>query len=1112
MLYIMLKPNLNSMKQFYLKSFILLCCSLFSIGVFAQSKKVTGTVTGEDDGLSIPSVSVSVKGTKAGTQTDMNGKFSLEATANDVLVFTYLGYLTQEIKVGASTSLKVVLKPAPANLDEVVVVGYGTQNRRNVTSSIAKLDKDVLANAPRSNVGSALQGTIAGLQVVNKTGQPGAGPTITLRGGASINSPGTPLVIVDGVIRDYNDISSENIESMEVLKDASATAIYGARANNGVILITTKTGKAGMAQINYKFTGGYNQRREGYQYLGAKDYIYYTRLGYLNANRTLAQVNSSRGLGLLTDAANLATFDIRSYVAGTTTLPTGWEVMDDPYGGQIMFKDHGGEVEDVVFRNTYTKDHYLSAMGGNDKGKYFASFDAYNEDGVIVGSKYKRYTGDINGSYKVKSNVEVAGGVTLSTSSQIGAIGSEVNNLYRNLAIWPTFNPWLDEAKTLPNPGNGVNDGNPLYWLGRLNRSNEVNKVVVNGSVKWDIIPGLYFKGTGNAYLLDRLDESFQKSTQLYTNIFANPQTINSSSRDAINLRRRDFQTQFNGILNYNKEFGKHNLNAMVGAETFLTKTLNAQIYGQNAPTDEIPTINASTVFPATIGTTKVNYSEKSQFRINSVFSRLAYDFDQKYLFTAVFRADGVSSLPEGNQWGYFPGVSAGWNIHKEAFFQNSGLKNYVSTLKPRVSYGVNGNINGLGRYDVQGVYTSPANYDGLGGFFHDKLPNENLRWEKSKTLDFGLDVGLLNDKITLLFDYYDRRTSDLLTDLQLPSYIGYPPLKTNLGTLQNKGYEVAINARVLNTEGGFTLNLGANASFVKNKVLQLPFNGNENNRQGGLQVYDPASGQVIWVGGIQEGRAIGDIYAYKQVSIFKDAEEVARVAGNRTDAIAGITGPNLPAGANGRITPGDVNWADLNGDNIIDSRDQVYLGNTMPKWTGGFSANAAYKGISLSTRFEFATGHTIYNDLVARTMGNYQGTFNYIDLMKQSWSPTNTVTDVPKVYFADQVLGSKQNYTRANNASSVLNSNNSRFYEKGDYLALREVTLSYTLPKSLMTKTKFLSNTRVYATGSNLFYITGFTGPTPEAPMDANNNITGIYAGTYPTPRTFVFGLEVSF
>lgn len=1100
------------MNQFYLKPIVLICGLLFSTAVFAQSKKVTGTVTGEDDGQSIPSVSVSLKGTKSGTQTDLRGNFSIEASLNDVLVFTYVGYLTQEVKVGNTNNLKVVLKPASANLDEVVVVGYGTQNRRSVTSSIAKLDKEVLANAPRSNVGSALQGTISGLQVINKTGQPGAGPVVFLRGGASINSPGSPLVIVDGVIRDYNDISSENIASMEVLKDASATAIYGARANNGVILITTKTGKAGAAQISYKFTGGYNQNREGYQYLGAKDYIYYTRQGYLNANRTLAQVNSSRGLGLLTDVANLASFDIRSYVPGTTQLPSGWDIMDDPYGGQIMYKDHGGEIENLVFQNTYTKDHYINAMGGNDKGKFFAAFDAYNEDGVIVGSKYKRYTGDINGSYKVKPTVEVAGGVTLSTSSQIGTVGGEVNSLYRSMAIWPTFNPWIDEAKTQPNPGNGVSDGNPLYWLGRLKRSNEVNKVVANASVKWDLLPGLYFKGTGNAYLLDRRDESFQKSTQLYTNIFSNPQSVASSSRDAKNTLRRDFQTQFNGILNYNKTVSKHSFNVMGGMETFLVKTTNSQLYGQNAPTDEIPTINASTVFPATLNGEKVNYSEKSQYQINSVFSRFVYDYDQKYLFTAVFRADGVSSLPEQNRWGYFPGISAGWNVHKEEFFSKSGLNKYVSTLKPRLSYGVNGNIAGLGRYEVQGVYSSPANYDGVGGFFHDKLPNQDLRWEKSKTTGAGIDIGLLNDRVTLLFDYYDRRTSDLLTDLLLPSYIGYPPLKTNSGTLQNKGYEFAVNARVLSTESGFNLSLGANASFVKNKVLQLPFNGNENNRQGGLQVFDQKSGQLIWVGGIQEGHAIGDIYGFRQLSIFKDAAEVASIAGNRTDAIANITGPNLPAGTGGKITPGDVNWEDVNGDNIIDSRDQVSLGNIMPKWTGGFNINAGYKGISLYTRFEFALGHTIYNDLVARTMGNYQGTFNYIDLMKQSWTPANTDTDVPKVYFADQVVGSKQNYTRANNASSVLNGNNSRFYEKGDYLALREVTLSYTLPKAWMEKTKILANSRIYATGTNLFYLTKFSGPTPEAPIDANNNMTGIYTGTYPTARSFVFGLEVSF
>jgi TonB-linked SusC/RagA family outer membrane protein len=1046
---------------------------------------------------------VVIKGSKQGTQTDADGKFVINASANDVLVFTYVGYDTQEVNVGNSTDLTIVMKSGSAKLDEVVVVGYGTQNRRNVTGSIAKLDNAVLENAPRSNVGSALQGTVSGLQVVAATGQPGAAPVILLRGGASINNPGAPLVIVDGVIRAFNDVASENIESVELLKDASATAIYGARANNGVILITTKSGKNGAAEFTYKFTGGYNQNRAGYKYLGAKDYIYYTRLGYLNSGRSLAQVNSSRGLGLSTNGADLATFDIKAYTAGTTTLPIGWDVVDDPYGGQIMFKDHAGEVEDLVFRNTYTKDHYVSATGGNEKGKYYAAFDSYNEDGVIVGSSYKRYNGDINGSYKVKPNVEVSTGVSLSTSSQLGTIGSEVNTLYRSLAIWPTFNPWLDEAKTRANPGNGVTDGNPLYWLSRVNRSNEVDRVVVNGAVKWDIIPGLYFKATANAYLLENIDRSFQKSTQTYANVFTN--TIGSSSRDAIDRTQRDFQTQYNGILNYTKSFGKHNFNVMGGGEYFTVKSSDVQIYGQNAPTDDIATANASTTFAA-----GSNYTNRSEYRIASALGRLAYDFDQKYLFTAVFRMDAVSSLASDNRNGFFPGISIGWNMQKEAFFQNAGINKYVSTFKPRLSYGQNGNVAGLGRYEVQGVYGLQGNYNGSAGFLNTGVINSDLRWEKSKTTDAGLDLGLFNDKVNLIFDYYDRRTSDLLTNLALPSYTGFSTFRTNLGTYQNKGYEFALNVNVLNTTD-WRVSAGANASFVKNKILQLPFNGNDNNRQGGLQVFDPASGQVIWVGGLQEGQTLGDIYGYKQVSVFKDAADVASVAGNRTDAIAGITGPNLPAGPNGHITPGDVNWQDVNGDGIIDSRDQVKLGNIYPKWTGGFNANVSFKGLNLYNRWEYAVGHTIYNDLVARTLGNYQGTFNYIELQKQAWSPTNTVTNIPKVYFADQVAGSKQNYTRANNGNVVLNSNNSNFYEKGDYLALREVTISFSVPKSFVAKSRFISNARIYATGSNLLYITKFSGPSPEAPI-SNGVVSGIYTGTYPTPRSFVMGIQVGF
>jgi len=1092
------------MKEIYFK--LIRHCLLFvlmmaTISAFAQ-QTITGKVT-DATGQGIPSTTVLVKGTKNGTSTSPSGTYSIKVNKGEVLVFSLIGYLSQEITIQDQAVVNVKLLEDSKGLDEVVVVGYGTQSRRSVTSSISKLDKDVLANTPRSNAASALQGTVPGLQVVTGSGQPGAAPAILLRGGASINSPGAPLVIVDGVIRSLNDISSENIESIETLKDASATAIYGARANNGVILVTTKTGKAGSAQISYKFTGGYNQERKGYQYMGAGDYIYYTRLGYLNAGRTLAQANGSRGLGLSTNAADLASFDIKTYIPGTTVLPSGWQLVNDPYGGQIMYKDHGGEVEDLVFQNTYTKDHYVSASGGNDKGKYFAAFDAYNEDGVIVGSKYKRYTGDINGSYKIKPNVEISSGVTLSTSSQLGTIGGEVNTLYRSLAIWPTFNPWIDEAKTVANPGNSASDGNPLYWLGRLDRSNEVNRIVANAAVKWDIIPGLYFKATGNAYLYETLDQSFQKSTQTYAQIFAN--SGSNTTRSSTSAFGRDFQTQYNAILNYTKSFGKHNFNLMGGAEYFDVKSYTSQVLGQNAPTDDIPTANASTTFAA-----GSNFTTRTAYKILSAFSRFAYDFDQKYLFTVVFRLDGASSLASENRNGIFPGVSAGWNVHREDFFKNSKISQIISSLKPRISYGQNGNIAGLGRYETQGVYSLQGNYNGNAGFLNTGIINSDLRWEKSKTTDLGLDMGLLKDRITVIFDYYDRKTSDLLTNLDLPSYTGFSSFRTNLGTFQNKGVEIGVDAKIID-KGGFKFNAGANASFVKNKILKLPFNGNENNRQGGLQIYDPASGKVIWVGGLQEGQPLGNMYGYRQVSIFRDAAEVAAIAGNRTDAIAGVTGPNLAPGANGRITAGDVNWEDVNGDNIIDSRDQVYLGNIYPKWTGGFNFNASYKGFGLYNRWDFALGHTIYNDLVARTLGNYQGTFNYIDLQAQAWSPTNTDTDIPKVYYADQVAGSKQNYTRANNGNAVLNGNNSRFYEKGDYLCLREITLSYDLPKGLLQKSKFFNNARIYLTGSNLLYITKFSGPSPEPPV-SGTTITGIYSGTYPTPRTFIMGLQVGF
>lgn len=1109
------------MKSSYLKLVLVVACFFIASSGWAQVRNVSGKVISDVDGNPLKGVTIGLKGKKSGTQTNDNGEFSIDAAPNDVLVVSYTGYGTQDVKVENTANFDLTLKYDVGKLGEVVVVGYGTQSRKNVTSSIAKLDKEVLASAPRANIGSALQGTVSGLQVVNATGQPGANPVIILRGGASINNPGAPLVVIDGVIRSYSDIASEDVESIEILKDAAATAIYGARANNGVILVTTKRGKSGKAQVSYKFTQGFNTRRAGYKYMDAKDYIYYNRLGNLNSGRSITDVNKSRGYGLLTDSANLASFDILSYNATNANLLTqGWDTVGDPYGGTIIFKDHSKEVENLVFRNTQTQDHYINVTGGNDKGRYFSSFDFYKEPGVIVGSDYKRFSGVVNGSYKVKPNVEISSGVTLSTSSQIGVLnGADINTLYRSLAIWPTFNPWLDAAKTLPNPGNSSTDGNPLYWLGKTDRSDENNKVTVNGSVKWDLLPELYIKATANAYMNEVLDQSFTRATQTYSNIFSNPPTFSSTNRPATSTYSRDFQQQYNAIINYTKQFGGvHNVSAMVGTEYFGVKSFGMQVAGTKSPTDDIPTVNASTTFTPNTSTDpnnpNNNYSLTSQYRIISTFGRLSYDFDQRYLFTAVFREDGVSSLPTKNRFGFFPGMSAGWNVHKEAFFQHGGISKIISTLKPRVSYGVNGNVSGLGRYDVQGVYGAQGLYNNNGAFLFTSLTTPDLKWEKSKTTDVGADIGILHDRITFIFDYYNRKTSDLLTNLSLPSYTGFTSVRTNLGTLQNTGYEFNVNAKVIDKPNGIKLNIGANASYVKNKILQLPYNGQPNNRQGGLQVFDPASGQLVWVGGLQEGQSIGDIYAFKQVSIFKDASEIAKTAGSRVDVIGGISGPNSNYGT-GKITPGDVNWLDVDKNDTIDSRDQVKVGNIYPKWTGGFNANLSYKNFSLYARFEFALGHTIYNDLVARTLGNYQGTFNYIDLQKQAWSPTNTNTDIPKVYYADQVsapLG-KKNYTRSNNANANLNSNNSNFYEKGDYLACREITLSYDFSKSLLSKTKVLSQSRLFVSLDNMFYITKFSGPTPEPPVSpGSSTITGVYAGTYPTPRTIVLGVQVSF
>lgn len=1085
-----------------MKNTLLLIFLCLSFNMFAQKTPVTGWVV-DSDNEALIGVSVLEVGTSNGTITDFDGKFTLNVSPKGKITVSYLGYKPQTITIGENAdNLTIKLVENAELLDEVVVTGYGgSQKRATLTTAISKLDNKTLENVAISNAGQALQGSIAGLRVVNTSGKPGTSPNIVLRGGATIT--GDPaynqaLVVVDGIVRSLDDVNPADIESMQVLKDAASTAIYGARANSGVILVTTKRAKEGVANVSYKFKGGLNYARKGYDFLGAEDYLYYNRLGNkYNGNRTLQQVNNSTGYG--TNAGDM--YSVK-YLTDENKhlLNDGWKQMTDPYDGtsQLIFKDYGGQVMDAAFNDpSFTQDHYLSIVGGNDKGTFLASLGYYNEEGQVVGTEYERITGTVNGSYKIRKNISINSGATFSLSKTPGLWISEAQLFYRSMSLWPTWNPY--DADGNPASGTGTADGNPLYYLDKLQRLNTMRRTTFNIGADWELISGLLLKENSSIYYIDNEQEDFDKKYQLQNS------TSPNDTRSARGMYERTFQQQHAVTLEYQKSLKeKHNITAMIGGEYFDTNRFKLQAKGQKAPSDDIPTLNASA------DRTEV-YSYKEGYRMLSGFARLNYDYQLKYLFSVVARYDGISKLSD-NRWGFFPGVSAGWNVYEEEFFKESAISNVISNLKPRISYGENGNVAGLGNYDVYGKYDSQTAYNGNIGFLNTGLINNNLRWEKSKSLEIGLDLGFMDNRLNFILDYYNRTTSDLLTDLDLPGYTGFSKFRTNLGTLQNRGFEAEMKVNILNNPKGFKWDFSFNAAYVENKVIKLPYNGNENNRQGGYEVYDPGSGKNIWVGGYQEGKSLGDVYAYQQVRIFRDWDDVNANAANRYDAIAELYGPeawNKLTDKTGKkqIEPGDVMWADLNNDGVIDGYDRVKIGNVFPKWTGGFSTNFAYQNFSLYARFDYAIGHTIYNDLAARSLGQYQGTFNIIDLVKDSWSPENPDSDLPKFYYADQL--SKKNITRSNNANVSANNNSSRFYEKGDYLALREVTLTYKFPRKLINKA-MMSDASIYVTGQNLCYFTGYSGMSPEPVIRKDH--AGVDEGRYPMPRTVLVGLSVSF
>ena len=1077
-----------------------------ALEVEQQETPCTGTVL-DQNGESLIGAAVVVKGTSTGTITNVDGNFTLAGVKpGDVIEISYMGYVTQDF-IWDGEPIYARLKDDTQTLDEVVVVGYGMkQNRSTMTTAISKMDSKVLNSAAISNAAQALQGSVSGLRVINTSGSPGSSPTIVLRGGAGIASSSQPLVVVDGVVRSLDDINPSDIESIQVLKDAASTAIYGARANSGVILVQTKKGREGKARVNYKFKFGMNFARTGYDYMSAADYLRYGRMGYIYSNgENINGLDNMRGYGAVYGQNNPEQFSVRYLDGNEDLLAQGWSQMTDPVTGrQLVFRDYGTALRDAVYKDpAFTQDHYLSFTGGNDRGAFSSSLGYYKEDGTVRGTRYRRFSGTLNGNYKIFPFLNVKAGLNFTTSESPELYYDDPADLFERMqSIEPTWNPFLEDGT--PNYGYGKRDGNPLYWLDKLTNKNNTRRTTLNIGFDLEILKDkLFLRENSSLYYLDYTKETFEKEYRDYWSV--------NSTRYASYDYQRTIQHQHSLQLEYTDTYAdSHHLSVMLGGEYFENQETEYRGSADGASFDDIPTLNASSNDNMTA------YSYREGYRIASAFARVTYDYRQRYLFTAVARYDGISKLSD-NRWGFFPGVSVGWNIHEEPFFKNSRVSNVLSTLKPRLSYGLNGNVNGIGNYDVYGVYGqwSGTNlYNGQAGLLNTGVINSSLRWEKSKSFEAGLDVGFLNNRFNLILDYYNRTTSDLLTDVNLPAYTGFGSFKTNLGTLRNSGFEVEGDLHLFTNPKGFSWDFSFNASYVYNKIIELPYNGNENNRQGGFQVWDPTQGKAVWVGGYQEGHTLGDMYAYKQVKVLRDADEVARLAGDYKDLIAGLYGPNVSEadrrkyGLTKPIEEGDVLWADLNGDNIIDELDRVKVGNMYPKWTGGFSTTLTYKNVSLYGRFDYALGHTILNMVAMRSLGQSVGFKNIISEGLKSWTSDNRDTDIPKLYYDDS--SNKKNIYRNSTGSDMTSADNrsSRFYEKGDYLALRELTLTWRIPAAWTAKVG-ISAASVYVTGQNLFYLTGYSGSSPEAPLTYNG---GVDMGRYPTPRTVLFGIDVTF
>lgn len=1081
------------MKKLFLCFLLLLC----AVGAIAQKKSITGIVV-DVTGEPVIGASVVELGTTNGTITDFDGNFSLSVESNGKIQITFVGYKTEVVAVKNQTTFNIKLKEDSEMLGEVVVTGYGgKQLRSKVTSSISKVNEDALKVGVFSNPAQALSGAVAGLKVTQASGNPGATPTIVLRGGTDWGGTGSPLIMVDGQLRaSLSDINPEDIESMEVLKDAGATALYGARASNGVILVTTKTGKVGRSEVNLKMRFGLNYVNSPYEFLGARDFITALRTAYDTtpwANKSSLNTASAYGTGNVY-GENLVWNLLVKDPSNEFLLNKGWQEMKDPLDPTktLIFKD--SNPADYNLNNpSQTQDYNINFSGGNEKGKYYAGLGYNKSNGLPINSFYERYSFVFNGSYNISDWLSASSNFNYNRANWENMPASQASegSYFGRIMSAPPTTRFEDEDGN-PMLGPNSSDGNQSFQNEKFIRDNQSDKFTMIQTLEIKPMKNLTIKGTANWYYSESLSESFNKDYQTA------PGNNFNKARNTSAQFEREFAQTYNVVANYTQTFAKdHNVDVMIGSEFYDQQKKGFNASGSGAPTDDFGDLGLTSDDK---GKRKID-SWHQQYRILSYFGRVNYDYQGKYLFSGVFRYDGYSSLLGDNRWGFFPGVSAGWIFGKEDFVKEAVPQ--LSFGKLRASYGVNGNATDIGPYTLQGSYNSQK-YNGNVGFLIGSLPNPALQWEKTRTAEVGVDLSFFDNRLNANFTYYNRLTMDKYADLSLPTTTGFSSVKNNNGDFRNSGVEIELSGTILKTKD-WTWKMGGNISFNKNMVVSLPYKeGVKNNRIDGQQIYTgrklpDGTYETIFVGGRQEGQEPGLLVAYQENGMYKSWDEIPDYLEVRTGNFQGKYqyGPKayaeLPDNKKANalaIQPGDVKWTDVNGDGIIDAFDQVVVGNTTPHWFGGFNTTLNWKGFTLYGRFDFAFDYWIYDNDTPWFLGCMQGGYNTTKDVFNTWTAENPNAKYPRYVWADQ-LGTANYYRRS-----------TMFAYKGNYLAVREISLGYELPKKIANK-MFCQRVNLSVTGQNLGYFTSAKVATPEK-SDAGSG--------YALPRTLLFGLDVTF